>query len=204
VNLLAHVRVALAAGDEVRLVLGAVLPDLESLVREPLEAARADPEVARGIAIHRATDAVFHADPRFTAGSIALTRALQARGVGRGASRAVGHAGWELLLDGLLVDDARVTGAFDAATAALDPLVPPGHALRRFLDRPRTGEPFWAGYGRSEEIALRLHRQLASRPRLAFPAADLGPVAEQLEATRDEVREVGPGLIDDVTRHVVG
>ncbi len=72
---------------------GSILPDLESLLGQRLESARSRPTVADGIALHHATDAAFHADARFVSGSIALTRALQAAGVGRGPSRAVGHAG---------------------------------------------------------------------------------------------------------------
>ncbi|HEY1116585.1 MAG TPA: hypothetical protein VGE43_02700, partial [Acidimicrobiales bacterium] len=101
-NFLGHVRVAMAVEPGPLVALGAVLPDVESLVGQRLERARSRPEVARGIELHHRADAAFHDDPRFKAGWVALSRDLQARGVGRGASRAVGHAGGELLLDGTL------------------------------------------------------------------------------------------------------
>lgn len=204
-NLLGHVRVALHVSDDERYVLGAILPDLESLVGERLDGARELPDVVAGIAVHKATDAVFHADRRFIDGSIALTRALLARGVGRGPSRGVGHAGWELLLDGLLVDDAAVTTAFAGAVDALAELATREDGLTDrlawFAERQRT-QPIWAAYADPAAVADRLHRQLSARPRLAFPADQLPEVADELAKARAGIRVDGPALIDDVTRAV--
>ncbi|MDQ2648617.1 MAG: hypothetical protein M3Z03_03575 [Actinomycetota bacterium] len=200
-NFLAHVRVALASGDDERFVLGAVLPDLESLLG-PLGLSQRDhPEVARGIAVHRATDAAFHADRRFVAGSIALTRALQAEGVGRGPSRAVGHAGWELLLDGTLVDDAEATGALAGALELLARSADGSNShLTTFNAR---AEGLWAGYVDPYEVASRLHRQLADRPRLALPVDQVATVGEVLARTQPEVAGHGPAIIRDVTDAVL-
>jgi hypothetical protein len=207
VNLLGHVRVALDASDDHGFVLGAILPDLESLVGQRLEGAREVAEVVDGIALHKATDAVFHADRRFLDGSIALTRALQARGIGRGASRGVGHAGWELLLDGLLVDDAAVTDAFGAAIDRLAALAERETAvadrLMWFAARQRT-QPIWAAYADPVAVADRLHRQLAARPRLAFPSHQLPQIADELATASAGVRADGPQLIGDVARAVTG
>jgi hypothetical protein len=200
-NFLAHVRVALAAGDDELLVLGSVLPDLESLLGPVLpDHHRARPEIVEGVRIHRATDAAFHADRRFVTATITLTRALQAAEVGRGASRALGHAGWELLLDGLLVEDVDVTAAFAAAIDALGQLSD-DHRLYHFTDRGST-PPMWAGYADPQEVASRLHRQLARRPRLAFPADQIPSVAATFAATLPEVTQVGPSLLADVTATV--
>lgn len=209
-NLLGHVRVALPSSTDAQFVLGAILPDLESLVGQRLDVARSLPKVVEGIALHKATDAVFHADRRFVEGSIALTRALQARGIGRGASRGVGHAGWELLLDGLLVDDHRVTAAFTGAIDVLAELAgAPGPApdvtdrLVWFADRQRT-QPIWAAYADPTAVADRLHRQLSARPRLAFPRDQVPEVAGALATASADIRVAGPGLVDDVIRAVVG
>ncbi len=171
-NLLGHVRVALRTASDDEHLLGAVLPDLESLLGQRLESARSRPAIAAGIAVHRATDAAFHADLRFTSGSIALTRALLDRGVGRGPSRAVGHAGWELLLDGLLVDDPEVTTGFARAVAVLTAVARDEPAATNRLEwfaRRQGDQPIWAAYADPAMVADRLHRQLSARPRLSFP-----------------------------------
>jgi hypothetical protein len=201
-NFLCHVRVALHASDDDLFVLGAILPDLESLVGQRLEGARQRPEIAAGVALHKATDAVFHGDPRFISGSIALTRALLARGIARGASRAVGHAGWELLLDGLLVDDVVVTDAFaraiDAAAALAGTEDGPTDRLSWFAERQRD-QPIWSAYADPEAVADRLHRQLSTRPRLSFPSDQLPTIAGELARTVAQIAVDGPPLIDDVT-----
>jgi hypothetical protein len=204
-NFLCHVRVARACGDDDRFVLGSILPDIESLVGQTLEAARSDPLIGRGIALHKATDAAFHDDPRFRSGSIALTRALQARGIGRGPSRAVGHAGWELLLDGLLVDDAATTAAFTAANDALLRLLPAagsGHERLRVLAHRQRDAPIWTGYADPAVVAARLQRQLQARPLLSFPEHQLDEVTDELRHVLPDIHEVGPDLIADVTRSV--
>lgn len=205
VNLLGHVRVALHGSSDDLHVLGSILPDLESLLGERLEAARTQPAVAAGIAVHRATDAAFHADPRFTAGSIGLTRALLARGVGRGPARAVGHAGWELLLDGTLVDDAEVTDAFAAAIGALGELAaaePAGTDRLRWFAARQPNQPIWAAYADPALVADRLHRQLSTRPRLSFPADQRATIADELAAAAGAIHEQAPALVADVTRLV--
>jgi hypothetical protein len=205
VNLLGHVRVGLDRSADPEHVLGTILPDLESLLGQRLESARSRPAVAAGIAVHRATDAAFHADPRFVQGSIALTRALQAAGVGRGPSRAVGHAGWELLLDGLLVEDLVVTTAFAQAAALVAQLadLEPGATdrLRWFGDRQRE-QPIWSAYSDPASVADRLHRQLSHRPRLSFPAEQLPTMAEGLAGAQPTIRAHGPALIADITARV--
>jgi hypothetical protein len=204
-NFLGHVRVALHRSDDTLFLLGAILPDVESLVGQRFEGARSRPEVAAGIALHKATDAVFHADPRFTSGSIALTRALMARDVPRGAARAVGHAGWELLLDGLLVQDAVVTDAFARAIDVAATLtVPDDGATDRFawFAARQRDQPVWTAYADPAAVADRLHRQLSTRPRLGFPSEQLPTIAEELAITRVQVAADGPTLIDEVTRAV--
>ena len=201
-NFLCHVRVALAGGDDDRFVLGSILPDIESLVGQVLQAAREEPLVRQGIAVHKATDAAFHDDPRFRTGSIALTRALQARGIGRGPSRAVGHAGWELLLDGLLVDDASTTAAFTAANEALLRLLPAdgsGHERLRALAERQEQAPIWTGYADPAVVAERLHRQLRARPLLSFPREQLDEITDELHRVLPTIHAVGPDLIADVT-----
>jgi acyl carrier protein phosphodiesterase len=198
VNFLGHLRVALAVSDEPAVLLGSILPDLESLLGPVLPDADREPAVARGIAIHRRSDAAFHADRRFIDGSIALTRALQGRGIARGASRGVGHAGWELLLDGALADDRATTDAFSAAIAALEDRAEP-RAFAPFAERQRL-EPIWVGYRDPDEVARRLQRQLARRPRLAFGVDDISVVGAELRSVQSSINELSATLLVDVTR----
>ncbi len=85
-------------------VLGAVLPDLAGMARLRYERERMRGEVAAGVRMHHATDRAFHRDPAFVRGSGGLRQAAAAVGLPLGASRAIGHVGWELLLDGVLAE----------------------------------------------------------------------------------------------------
>lgn len=200
-NFLGHVHVALRFSDDPEVLLGAILPDIESLLGPVLTEGRDEPSVAEGIAIHRRTDVVFHADRRFISGSISLTRALQRRAISRGPSRGVGHAGWELLLDGVLSGDETTTAGFGAAISELEHRAAPG-SLAAFASRPRA-EPIWAGYRDAAQVAARLHRQLATRPRLAFPSHQLPIVADELAAAQHQIKDLGATLADEVARLVL-
>ena len=127
--------------------------------------------------------------------------------MGRGASRGVGHAGWELLLDGLLVDDGAVTTAFAGAIDALAHLADVADGLTDrltwFAERQRT-QPIWAAYADPAAVAERLHRQLSARPRLAFPLEQIPEITDELAKASAGIRVDGPPLIDDVTRAVTG
>ena len=63
-NFFGHAVVATWHATEPRFVLGAMLPDFAAMIRARPPAAR-DPELARGIALHHATDEVFHDAPTF-------------------------------------------------------------------------------------------------------------------------------------------
>lgn len=135
-----------------------------------------------GVRSHHATDAIFHDLPVFIDGSRALTRDLLDRGVPRGAARAVGHAGWELLLDGLLVDDDALMADYFAAMS-----VPVAHtewraALARRVER---GVP--SSYADPAQVAELLRRILSYRPRLAF-------THEHMEAVAAALTNAQPGM----------
>lgn len=135
-----------------------------------------------GIQCHHETDAVFHDLPAFVDGSRALTRDLLDRGVPRGAARAVGHAGWELLLDGVLVDDAVLMRDYLVAmrTDVADP------AWRAALDRRAArGVPDF--YARPDGVAELLRRILSFRPRLSFGSEHLAAVTGALQTAQPEI-----------------
>lgn len=116
-NFFGHAAVASwHARPSAALVLGAMLPDFESMSGGRIARAL-DAEVARGIELHHATDAVFHPAPPVRALFGAAEAMLLARGCRRGPMRAAAHVGVELLLDGALLDDARHRDAYLAAMA---------------------------------------------------------------------------------------
>jgi hypothetical protein len=205
VNILGHTHVALAGGrDDSGYLLGAVLPDLTPMAGVKVVRTALPRAVADGVGCHVRTDEAFHAHPTFVAGSRAIRADLDARGVASGPARAVGHAGWELLLDGALLGTAtevafrRAMAAGGDATAGMSA----ADASRwvAFVDRSRSapalafGDPRW--------VADRLFGMLARRPRLRLPAEQVPTVAEVLAGLVDEVRALAPDVLADTVSAV--
>ncbi len=98
------------------LTLGAMLPDFAGMCGARIASAD-DVDVARGIDLHHATDAVFHQAAPVRALFAATEQRLYARGCRRGPTRASAHVGVELLLDGSLLDDPGHRAVYLAALA---------------------------------------------------------------------------------------
>jgi hypothetical protein len=205
VNVLGHAHVARATGrDDAEFLLGAVLPDLAPMAGIRPDRSRMAGALGDGVRCHLRTDDAFHGHPAVRRGMRDLRLAVGRRGVASGPARAVGHAGWELLLDGTLVgtgaaaDMGRALAAGDAVLAALDPA--DGTRWAAFLARargappPRYDDPAW--------VAERLHALLARRPRLALPAGQVAPVAAALADHDEAVRAAAPGVLADTVAAV--
>ena len=139
-------------------------------------------DVRAGIACYRAADAVFHDLDAFRSQSAELTRALLDAGVPRGAARAVGHAGWELLFDGaLLADDALVDGYLAAMRV---PVTDPAWSavLARRVAR---GVPTF--YAEPAHVTELLWRVLGARRLLAFDRAHCDAVTACLRAAQPSI-----------------
>ena len=201
-NVLGHASVALAwGGDDAAFVLGAVLPDLASMVHVRIDRSLLGGRVGDGMRCHVDADATFHDHPDFRAGAAALRRDLAGHGLDRGPVRAIGHAGWELLLDGTLVGspaEAAYWRALDVGDLALGAVAEPDRgrwlgllSYRRRRPRLRYDDPRW--------VAERLHDLLARRPRLRFAREELPAVANVLGAHAAEVAAAGPGVLRAVT-----
>ncbi len=207
VNFVAHVHVALRlAGDRTDaagLAFGAALPDLASMAGIRLDRAKLSGTVSEGVVLHHRTDAAFHSRPEFRAGSRRLSDELKEQGLPVGAARAIGHAGWELLLDGCLLERAGTAQAFADVLAAA-PDVATGVApadpdrWRRLLATMRR-ERWWLGYGDTELVARRLQQRLHARRRLAFPLEQVALVASALAAAKAPVDGALDGVIAGVT-----
>jgi hypothetical protein len=201
-NVFGHASVALAwGGDDPAFVLGAVLPDLASMVHVRIDRSLLDGRIGDGMCCHIGADAIFHDHPDFRAGSAALRRDLASQGLDRGPVRAIGHAGWELLLDGTLLGspaEAAYWRALDVGELAMDAIAEPDRSrwlgflsYRRRRPRLRYDDPPW--------VAERLHDLLARRPRLRFSRRELPAVADVLGAHAGAVATVGPGVLTAVT-----
>ena len=154
VNYVGHAAVATYLDARVPggVVLGAMLPDFMTMC-----GARAtsidDAAIARGVELHHATDAAFHALASFTGLVRDLGDRLTAAGVSRGPMRGVSHIGVELLLDAHDPAGIAWPAGDDARFAHLRARLRQ-HGLPDELREP-------------EAIAHRILRVIAHRPRLA-------------------------------------
>ena len=202
VNYLGHVAVALATGrDDPAFVLGAALPDLASMVGVRFDRVLLPDAVAAGVSCHLAADESFHAHAAFRDGSAALRRDLHGIGLATGPTRAIGHAGWELLLDGTFVGgpaEAAHRSGLRTAAVVLPALAPAQRARWRAViaqgipGRLRYDEPSW--------VADRLFTMLARRPRLAFDEGLKPAVVEVLCDHQERVAEVAAEVVEDLVR----
>jgi hypothetical protein len=182
VNFFGHACIATWYETTPGYVLGAMLPDFAGMLGMQLADCE-EPSTARGIRLHHATDAAFHALPDFIGLVSGARQTLESSGLAKGPARAVAHVGIEILIDEVLTADAHARAAY---LKALD------HALE--LDsncvlRSRRGateelDVRWKrliqalrGRGMSEcarapeEVAERLTRAVSGHPRLAIDAA---------------------------------
>jgi hypothetical protein len=189
VNFFGHAAVASWTSQVPGVVLGAMLPDFATMCGGRVEAVE-DGDVSRGVAIHHATDAAFHALPVVTALMRELDARLDERRCARGPRRAVAHIGVELLLDGELTGEPAYRAAYSAGLTH-DPVLRWRGAdeASRFailLERLRArGIP--DDLKQPEAITARLHRILAHRPLLAPSPDDLRAIREALRVFQPRV-----------------
>ncbi len=191
-----------ATGDRERYLFGTALPDFAAIGRFQLTDAPADPALAAGVDMHHATDSAFHTSQWFLTHSQSVRADLEERGVNRGAARACGHVGVELLLDGHLLashDGLRpraqnVLGLADDDRLRLTELVA-GHRRSDWIHHLSriSSWPLPDDYHQPMAVAERLQRILRPRRRLAFGPADVTVVAETLA---DHLADLVAGIAD--------
>lgn len=200
VNFLGHVAVALATGrDDPAFVLGAALPDLASMAGVRFDRLLLPRAVAAGVACHLEADAVFHAHPAFRDGSAALRHDLHGLGLPTGPARAIGHAGWELLLDGAFVG-GPIEGAHRSALLCADAVLPalsPTHQAR-WGALIAGGPPDRLGYDDPSWVVDRLFTMLVRRPRLSFDEARKPQVVEVVAGHQEQVLAVAGAVVGDL------
>lgn len=199
-NFVGHAHVALAVRDEPAFVLGAMLPDFASMCGARLVAPTHD-GIAAGVALHHRTDEAFHACAEFVRLCAATSASLEARGIAWGAARAVAHVGIELLLDGLLLDDAATRDGYLRAVAALaDPALSIEVSGRGAARWPAVRERAIVhglpdAYRDPREVADRLIRILAPRPRLAVDPGQRPVLEEAMWSLRRDVERSAGELV---------
>lgn len=199
--------------DRGRYLFGAALPDFATIGRFQLTGPPTDPAVAAGVDMHHATDNAFHGSDWFRDHSQAVRADLESRGVNRGAARAVGHVGVELLLDGHLLasnDNLRsraqhVLGLADDDQLELTGLVP-GARRSDWLDHLNriSSWPLPGDYHQPIAVAERLQRILRSRRRLAFGTEHIAVVADSLTDHFDDLVGGITDLIQSLADELAG
>lgn len=203
-NFFAHASVASSYALHWRFILGAMLPDFLSILGK-LQLAVKDPELARGVAFHHATDAAFHEVTDFVRLVSEARATLTAGGLGKGPARAAAHIGVEFLLDSVLSGDrtgrTAYLGALDHGTHAELGIawtaVADEARLRGLLLKLRE-------YGVPEEapapeaVARRIRRVLQNRPRLAFGEEHESAVADWVVRARPAVVGCAPSILDEL------
>jgi hypothetical protein len=225
VNLVGHIEVARRlepnwfGGAEsdggVGYLLGSVLPDLASMGQFRLTGSPTDPSVSAGVDLHHRTDAVFHRHQHFVSTSATITRELKADGLGVGASMACGHVGYEVLLDGHLLQTRH--GLIDA-TATTMQSVSTGHFdLGDLVVEARREE--WRAhlervadfrlpesYDAPHQVARLLYRICSRRPRLGFDENQIDLVAARFEQHHPAIKagaaELVQNLHDDLSEEI--
>lgn len=200
-NYLGHVAVALATGrDDPAFLLGSALPDLASMAGVRFDRVLLPEAVAEGVDCHLAADEAFHAHSAFRDGSAALRRDLRDIGLATGPTRAIGHAGWELLLDGTLVGGPAEVAHRSGLRCA--DVVMPALAAAASRDRWRAllaqGPPSRLRYDEPAWVVDRLFAMLARRPRLSFDPAMKPDVVAVVTAHQERVGAVAGPVVRDL------
>lgn len=207
-NLGGHIAVAAKLSDRPDVWLGAALPDVGAMGRFNLLGDEPKGEIAEGIALHHATDELFHGHDWFKTHQSNLFASLSKAGVRRGPAKAVAHVGPELLLDGELLAQPVMNGQISAGMARLIPNIDEVEVLVRPEKRAAwrghlvhvagRGAPTF--YGDPHQVAASLERILSRRPRLALDRSQVELIGDLLSEVHLEIRATGVELIDDLAK----
>ena len=204
VNFFGHAAVARAHEAVPDFVLGAMLPDFAGMLRLRAPAVSAA-GIARGVALHHATDAAFHTLPAFLTLMAKAQRTLGEAGVRRGPARAVAHVGVELLLDEVLMEEAANRTAFlqalRHASATSDAIVWPTTAdAFRFAEliAMLIARGLSASRATPEGLTRRVCGALTHRPRLALLDQEPAAVRDWVVAARPDVVGWAPVIMTEL------
>lgn len=205
-NFFGHAVAASWHDREPTFALGAMLPDFAGMCGMRLEAAL-DGETAAGVDYHHATDRAFHRLEAFSRAVAEIGQRLILRGVPRGPARGVAHVGFELCLDGALLEQTGATRVYQAALAAgTDPLIeralkwstPDGaHRWRTLCARLSAhGTPI--EYRDPTCVADRVERVLSRRRLLALNPGAAIIVVREMPAIAARVTSEAAGIVEEL------
>ncbi len=167
------------------------------------------PRIAAGVALHHATDVLYHEHPLVRERMAREAARLQDSGIPRRRAQALAHVGLELVTDGILSADQSGVAAFRAAVArATGPQGPVEASLesatdrelwRRVAERLRSGD-FPARYREADFVATRLEIVFRRRPRLAFEVELVPALASWVSRLAAEVGDEVQVVRDEVVR----
>jgi hypothetical protein len=203
-NFVAHAHVTLRRTESSwEEAFGAALPDLLAMAATRVDRSLVGRAVEDGVALHHRTDEAFHGLEAFHTGCGQIREGLLEAGLPKGAARAIGHAGHELLLDGCLLTRPGVQEEFTEVLARAPDVteaVPTGDrgSWRQLLAVMRD-ERRWLGYSDPQMVARLLYRRLQARRLLRFSELDLPVVAAVLRAARPSIDAVTDDIIGAVT-----
>lgn len=205
-NFFGHAWVAGWFSEREPFVLGAMLPDLASVLGVAPPTSR-HAELSAGIELHHRTDRAFHEAEVFQGLEQRARAALAGAGVSKGARRALAHVGVEFLIDAELVRRAPGWRGFAQALrygssagcgAALDwrPRTPGDASARlaRLCSRLAAVEP----PSELTRIAARLVAALSARPRLSLRVEELPLVQAWLAECAPEVHASLEPLLEEL------
>ncbi len=208
VNFFGHAAVASWQTRDPGFVLGSMLPDFATMIRARPPGTR-HAELDAGIQFHHLVDDIFHDAPAFRELSRDAFRFLLARGVTRGAARAVAHIGVEILLDGELAHDKSARqaylGAIDAsAETELGRFVEWRDAAERArfaaLREGLVSRGIHRDHSSPAVVVHRVARALTGRPRLALDPQHHPMVHEWAAAAQPDVARRAPELFSGIAQ----
>jgi hypothetical protein len=210
VNFFGHALAASWQRGEPEFALGAMLPDFASMCGMRLDGAQG--EVGAGVDYHHATDRAFHRLALFARGVAEIADRLIERGVARGPARGAAHVGFELCLDGALLDlgdaarlyrGALAIGADPGVERALRWSEPDGRDRWRALRARLAAHGLPVEYRDPVRVAERVERILSRRRLLALSPAGAAVVAREMPAVAARVAEAAPALVAELRAELV-
>ena len=210
VNFFGHSVVASVRDSDPRFVLGSMLPDFSSMLRAtPPRVCCA--RTRAGVEFHHETDRVFHGSRWFLDFQRAARQEVFALGMRRGPGLAVAHVGVELILDAYLASQSSHL----AYLAALRIATVLFNEQQLQWQEPHVAERFtsllpWLVKRSPDvvpkhpwDVAPRLERILAGRPRLALRAGEQQWVNEWAEGAWPAIGEASAAWRDHLLRQLL-
>ncbi len=201
-NFFAHALVASWRSPSPAYAVGAMLPDLAGMVgarTPPVD----HPDLTAGVELRHATDRAFHRLPVFVRAMSEIQQQLRLRGLARGPAAGAAHVGFELCLDGALLEEPdairHYMAALEAARGELRGLIlwPAADAAARWhmlVERLASAGPPHR-YRDLDLVTDRVARALAGRPLLTLERGDGEHLRAEMPDIAARANAAAPGIL---------